>query len=70
VAIQSFYLGLVLEAEHHRVIRFRFSVSAVVNCGSRCKLASSSSTNHVFRFVVSSFIIRNTNKSSHRLMRE
>ena len=46
---------------------FLFSVTAVVSCGNRCKLANSSNTNQVLRFVDSSFINRKTSRSSHRL---
>jgi len=47
----------------------RFSVNAVASCGNRCKLASSSSTNHTRCFAgLSGFISRRTRRSSHKLM--
>ena len=46
---------------------FRFSVIAVWSCGSRCKLASSSSTNQVGRGCRPCCINRSTSRSSHQL---
>ena len=48
----------------------RFSVIAVCNCGNRCRLASSSMTNHTgFCCGIGSFRSRKTRRSTHRLMR-
>ncbi len=48
---------------------FRFSVTAVWSCGSRCRLASSSRTNHTGRWPGwPRFISRSTSMSSHRLV--